>query len=284
MPLPPSLRRVSRDQPCPICGKKDWCVVEASGELAFCCRVDEGATKYIDRLEAWEHPVTGKEIRKALRKYCVKAEIDNPPTIDAAALAAEYAAAITGNHIGELSQDLGVSEAALLDMGVGWSEAHLAYTFPMVNAAREPIGIRLRSISGKKWAVRGSRSGLFVPRSFAPSEHVYICEGPTDTAAMLDLGFEAIGRPACRGGGSFIRSLLRSFRGCVVVMADSDGPGVQGAEALCEELVSMRVASVCMIQPDRGKDVRQWKNSGVTSAEIIFYANNAPNLRHAPAK
>ncbi|HEY7155026.1 MAG TPA: DUF3854 domain-containing protein [Gemmataceae bacterium] len=37
--------RVSRDHPCPICHKPDWCAVSADGQLARCQRVEQGAFK-----------------------------------------------------------------------------------------------------------------------------------------------------------------------------------------------------------------------------------------------
>lgn len=37
--------RVSRQNPCPICGKPDWCLVAPDGSAAICQRVTEGAVK-----------------------------------------------------------------------------------------------------------------------------------------------------------------------------------------------------------------------------------------------
>jgi len=39
--LPP-LVRVSRKQPCPVCGKPDWCSLSRDGEIAICMRVASG--------------------------------------------------------------------------------------------------------------------------------------------------------------------------------------------------------------------------------------------------
>jgi len=33
--------RVSRRQPCPICGKPDWCLMAEDGSAAICARIEE---------------------------------------------------------------------------------------------------------------------------------------------------------------------------------------------------------------------------------------------------
>jgi hypothetical protein len=40
---PPDWLRVSKDDPCPVCGKPDWCLIAADGSLVRCMRKAEGA-------------------------------------------------------------------------------------------------------------------------------------------------------------------------------------------------------------------------------------------------
>ncbi|MCP4261786.1 MAG: AAA family ATPase [Planctomycetes bacterium] len=40
-------QRVSRGNPCPICGKSDWCLVAKDGSAAICPRISQGAVRYI---------------------------------------------------------------------------------------------------------------------------------------------------------------------------------------------------------------------------------------------
>ena len=71
--------------------------------------------------------------------------------------------------------------------------------------------------------VAGSKRGLTMAwpiRSFAGSslnEPILIVEGASDTAAGMDLGFAAIGRPSAAGGLNYLRSLLRDRH--VVIVA-----------------------------------------------------------------
>jgi hypothetical protein len=59
----------------------------------------------------------------------------------------------------------------------------------MNDGKRSVIGIRLRNDLGRKWAVTGSRQGLFLPGPH-PGQTVLIVEGPTDAAAAVDLGVQ----------------------------------------------------------------------------------------------
>ena len=54
----------------------------------------------------------------------------------------------------------------------------------MFDSEGSTIGIRLRSMRGEKWAVSGSKGGLFYDRSqqIVKEKFAVIVEGPTDTA------------------------------------------------------------------------------------------------------
>jgi hypothetical protein len=96
-----------------------------------------------------------------------------------------------------------------------------------------------------------------------------IAEGPTDTAALLDLGFHAVGRPSCTGGIHLLVELVRKdLPEGVVIVADGDAAGRRGAESLAAVLLA-HAASVRIIAPPSGvKDARQWKRRGATSADV----------------
>ena len=132
-------------------------------------------------------------------------------------------------------------------------------------------GIRLRSDSGDKWALTGSRQGIFLPEAPPPGEDVCICEGPTDLAALLSLGLWGIGRPSCTGGALEIAAFCRR-RGIrsLTILADNDGPGRAGAERLAAETrLRARIVSL------PAKDVREAVRLGASKATIEACINNA---------
>jgi hypothetical protein len=119
------------------------------------------------------------------------------------------------------------------------------------------VGIRLRSESGEKWSVTGSRSGVFIPHT-SPQDTVLITEGPTDAAAGVGLGFFTIGRPSCSGGINDLTQFIRHHRiKRAVISADNDGPGITGAKLLQPYLP---VPSCLIVLP--AKDLRAFYVAG----------------------
>ena len=167
-----------------------------------------------------------------------------------------------------LAAVLGVSPSSLRRLGIAWAAPHRAWAFPMFNAAHETTGFRLRAESGRKWAVRGSRNGIFWPGDLAGTGPLLLCEGPTDVAALLDLGYDAIGRPSCSGTVEMVIQVAHHFhRRDVVVVADTDGPGLDGADRLAQALTQAgRRPKV--IRPLQGKDARAWLQAGATRAVV----------------
>jgi phage/plasmid primase-like uncharacterized protein len=137
------------------------------------------------------------------------------------------------------------------------------------------IGIHLRCDDGSKKAITGSRNGLFIPQ-VEPQKVAYVCEGASNTAALLTMGFYAIGRPSCNSGGEMLKVALKRLGvSRIVVCADNDTiktapdgrtfrPGQDGAKKLKKELGLM---SVIFTTPNPLKDVRQMlQKLGVESA------------------
>ena len=136
----------------------------------------------------------------------------------------------------------------------------------MSDALGRIIGIRIRYPSGLKAAELGSKQGLFVPAELSAEGLLLVCEGPTDTAAALDLGFAAIGRPSCNSGVRMLTTLAKGRD--VVIAGDSDEPGRKGAEALASELVLHCPTVRLVYPPENIKDLRQWKADGLTREQL----------------
>lgn len=98
------------------------------------------------------------------------------------------------------------------------------------------------------------RSGSFLPLSDLP---VLVVEGATDTAAAMDLGFIAVGKPSARGGLKQLVHLLHG-REVVVVGENDAGAGVEGMEKTFEAL-KIEIPNVAKIlPPSDSKDLRDW--------------------------
>jgi 5S rRNA maturation endonuclease (ribonuclease M5) len=169
----------------------------------------------------------------------------------------------------QFAESLGLTIESLQRLKVGMQGyQHRVWTFPMRDGDGQITGIRLRLQSGRKLSVKGSKSGLFIPDGLSGGRLV-ICEGPTDTAALLDLGFDAVGRPSCSGGVTHLRKLLQRLRpSSVVVVADSDPQGQNGAEKLAMDLLAYSPIVKVIVPPNGTKDARAWKNAGDTSADV----------------
>lgn len=162
-------------------------------------------------------------------------------------------------HLDGFGMSLGVDTDCLRAIGCAWSTLH-AWAFPMRAADENVIGIRLRDDQGNKWAVRGSKAGLFIPNeySYVPDRIAYLVEGPTDLAAAMTIGLRAFGRPACLGQEHFILQYVAQQKiGRLVIVTDNDDPGLRGAE----KLQSMLPIHSCIWIPPT-KDIREFVNLG----------------------
>lgn len=235
------------------------------------------------------------------------------------ALCSKYQQAIGLNTVERLAGVWGVSAEALRRLGIGFDTG--AYTFPMMNARGEIIGIRKRAYDNptQKYAATDSTNGLFIPATKTPSRHPslksssclqvsswgragastdsaqargqgalglraasveVICEGESDLAAALTLGFEGIGRP---GTWEARKEIVAFFGGCLTacpcITADNDPhlAGQEGAEALADELVAAGLPCRVLTPPADFKDLRDWLTRGhLTTAALRAAIDRRP--------
>lgn len=189
-----------------------------------------------------------------------------PPTVSLSnpdALLTRWRAETTPERVAGLAADLGVKAAALGALGAVYSVTREAWAFPMRDGAGRTVGIRLRASGGRKWAVDGSREGLFYSDDIAAGPAL-ICEGPTDCAAAISIGFNAVGRPSCTGGVEHVRNLLARLEvSKAIIVSDDDTPGRRGALKLAESLSCRR-----KILAVPAKDLRDFVRAGATGAVI----------------
>lgn len=269
----PGYVSATRRQRCPICGKPDWCLLSKDGTHAICPRIESGHP-FGDA--GWRHEL-GSEVQQHVRTYVAVQPVSLEPTIDCETLQVELTENADDDWILETAGELGVSYSSLVRLGIGQTMMGHA-TFPMYNGERKMVGFRVRAPGGRKYAITGSRSGVFLPEDLRPGVDTYITEGPSDTAAMLTLGLQAIGRPSCMGGARYVSKLLELFDLSPVVVSDNDAPGIAGAQRLAEMLGGARI-----ISPTGGaKDVREWVAGGVTTDVVDLLTDNAGYYGAAP--
>jgi phage/plasmid primase-like uncharacterized protein len=186
-------------------------------------------------------------------------------------LARQFQTDADPGRLDQLAAGLGLSVTSLCQLGLGWSAQHRAWSFPMTDANGNVLGIRLRRTDGRKFSVKGGREGLFVPEGATEDKSpLLICEGPTDAAALLDMGFRGVvGRPNCTGGIKLLAELVRRRQPPeVVIVSDGDEPGQVGAGTLALVLVAYAPAVRVIAPPEGIKDAREWRKAGGTKADV----------------
>ena len=243
-----SWSRVTKSNPCSVCGKPDWCCV---GDFTYNCMRVQSTQPC--KNGGWLHPINGD------RPRAVQSKPPPRPVINCKELLAVWSSATKEERLQRFSETIGMTTQSLRALNCCWASPHSAWAFPMTNAYGSRVGIRLRSESGAKWSVTGSHQGLFIPDGIW-DKLLVVTEGPTDCCAALDLGYWSVGRPSCSGGVTDLCALVkrRGVRRCVLV-ADNDGPGVLGAKMLQAHL---SCNSCIIVLP--AKDVRAYKSLGGT--------------------
>lgn len=169
---------------------------------------------------------------------------------------------------------LGVSVQAIDRLRTGWLDNYGAMCWGMCDSSLRCVGVRLRCPhTGRKWSIKGSHAGLFVPDAALTHAtldgRLWVAEGPTSTLALLTLGLPAIGLPSAGGKSSQLVAELVQRQGIpqVVAVADQDTAGAAAAAALADAVGS--AATVSMVAPPAGiADARAWLQAGLTTQTL----------------
>lgn len=126
---------------------------------------------------------------------------------------------------------------------------------------------------------RKREASLVAGSPLPDSEHpIFIVEGMSDTANILDLGLVAVGRPSNLAGLGMLRELVRGRD--VVIVGENDEPnqktgrvaGHDGMVACAEALQSACPSVVRLLPPEGIKDFREWKRVlGLDRAALLQY-------------
>lgn len=286
-------KTVTRQKPCPICGKPDWCRTADNGRLITCNRSSTATGSYrllkltpaggaVFALDDGLSGVRTYQPRTISTKAVpVKPQPTRPVLWGDMAAGWQQAA---GDQVQLLAGQLGVSVASLHQLGCGWDPAKpnrlrgSCWAFPARDGDGNVIGISLRfpeprrnkegDLVGKA-AVYGGKQGLFYDPAVwsRGSGPILLVEGATDTAAALTMGLAAVGRPSNRGGIDHLAQLLRDVpadRPIVVVgerdqKPDGNWPGRDGAVSTATQLAkALHRAILWAMPPDLAKDTREF--------------------------
>lgn len=267
-------REVTRKTPCPICGKPDWCGINTEGTWVVCMRQH---SDHETKNGGWLHRVPGSLPVERFELRHPEPEPKSKPKLDHETLLQRWREGeerTTTEDLEAFYQETGIHPTALIKIGAVKGQNRDTWEFPMW-AGEEMVGIRIRHNNGRKWAVKGSRQGLFIPHPQADDPTMLIVEGNTDAAVAAHLGYQVIGRPACRGQENLVRQALREHRHQnLVIISDRDQPktrqdgsvwfpGQEGAEHLAQALRR----AVRIVKPIH-KDLREWYRKGLTRGTL----------------
>lgn len=255
-----SFKRVSKEHPCLKCGRSDWCLNSDSGDACLCQRVESdrriGDAGYYHLVDSSKRPALSGARR-------IRLKVDDGPRPDFEQLSREFEGNICPGDARLLASRLGVTPASLERLRVGLQRDGY-YTFPTRDAGKT-VGIQIRSISGNKFFITGSKAASFIPANLDFRGPLLITEGVSDCAAGLSLRFNSIGRFNCSSGTDLICRACKG-RSEIVIVSDLDEVGVRGARHLAESL-SLYCPSVKVVVPPE-KDLRMWLMNGLTHEEL----------------
>lgn len=202
-------KRVSKKEPCPICGKPDYCGRSVDGSAVRCMRVEsESRSDGIDGSMAWLHRLSNplppvpppKPIEKKAdwTKEC-RAMFEHEKAHDKRC---------------EIADTLSASVESLesLRVGIGWDDWNGAEfsSWPSRDHNGRIIGYVRRYADGAKRTNEGGSTGVFYTSEwFSRPGPLWVVEGGSDVAACESAGLCAIGRASNTHGGEYIRRMIK---------------------------------------------------------------------------
>lgn len=257
-----TLHEVSRSCPCPACGRPTWCGATDDQSLIRCMRSTDAPAGY-KTVRTYADGGTLFGLVDGETKPIPTPKRKARPRPDFEAMHKRFRGNVEPGFIADIADAwLELSGEALDALAPGWDFEDETLIFPERDADGTIIGLTRRYADGRKKAIQGSRRGLSMPWPLPDRDPVLIVEGPSDTAAALDAGFNAVGRPSNRSGGEMLAELLAGRD--VVVMGENDmkqdgrWPGKEGVQAITDQLVDRCKSVETTFPPADYKDARAW--------------------------
>lgn len=282
---------VSRNRPCPVCGKADWCTIADDNSAAICQRIESG--KRMPK-GGWLHRFESSESLPNI-SMTVPGSSPAKPKMSPEELAdrqISFIGAMVQSDYARLAEAQDVSPFTLRSFGVGqWFDFNRCineWTIPQRSLDGELSGFRTMCQTRKrdKRSITGSRSGAFFDRNqitrqaIEQSGYILICEGFSDGMIAYDLGFKTvIGRSNCVGELDQITNLVADIQPKhLLIVPDSDTPGREGAQELIREIEGRDTEThISIISLPDGHDIRSWCVTATKKTEFTRFLQGRIN-------
>ena len=283
----PRLSRVTQYLPCPICGRKKYCMLSPLGDIALCTKLE--SDKRIESLDGWQHFIPASE-RVPLREIARRtiASSAGSPLRDFSELHESLMLALTPAISEQVANALGIQQQALAAFPLGWNKQSSALAIPAMTGTGQVVGIRYRRLEQrdgqhKWWCESGSRWYPLLPiATVAGDQPLFVTEGPSDCLAATHLGLSSCGRWAKDLNQETAQVILDHSRAiaasAIVVCGDNDPSGGGEVAALRVAQLLQELAptfNIKTIQPPDGiKDIREWVHRGATASLVLQTIRN----------
>jgi len=257
-------RNINRDNPCPVCGRTKYCLINENGSAVVCTKQPND---HPVGDAGWLHVLDPK--RDFSREH---SELEQ--------LFIKYQQNVIAGMAEIIASDLSVTAASVEQLGVGFYPLENAWIWAELDVHGNVIGLLKRYHNGKKVMVKGSERGLIyqhpLPKTDKP---IIVVEGASDVLAAMDMGYVAVGRPSADGGGKLLSALLKG-RDVIIVGENDDGAGVRGMEKMFQVLKSACKSVKKVLPPPDKKDLRAWHpNAAEFELWLEQYAEKADTSR-----
>ena len=256
--------RVDQNHPCPVCEKGRWCAFTEDGEYVACKRVSEGSITNLGQF-GYLHKLNSTMDLQGLTK-------NDRPIVDWKSLQQTYKFQLSTLR---KHPPLGFKANTYTEYFCGWNGK--GWTFPVWNERMAICGMQVRYPDGTKCSVTGTKIGVFIPQSITSAIKSILCitEGLTDSMVSTEFGLPAMGKWNCDSTHEIALSLVleRIQPSRVIIVSDNDDPGKKGAKELYNMIKTYNsgLHTTGVIPPEGIKDLRDWKNKGLTREEFYKF-------------
>jgi len=253
--------------PCPICGSSHYCTLNPADGIVKCTQVGDGSFS-----QKKDRAGVGFFHRHNFDGVTPPPQQQQNRPVQNWDKAMGMSATAPRRHLRPLSRLLGSSVDELKDWGVGYLTSRQlndmgtscnslgCWTFPMRDAQGKVVGLRLRNYDGFKYAVSGSRNGLFYhPQSLVKRASILIVDGASDSFVGWTKGLNIIGRPSSTTGNPEIMEMFQWLKPTEIhqiLDADTNANREHARDAANELISQYSYGSI--FYPSKGKDLREW--------------------------